>query len=89
MVPLLKGEIKHSWGFQKHRERLDENESLRITNIKFETREGSVKEELEKLRTSKKRVKVNFGRVNKDKKVIVRKIVRASSRGVGEVKKKG
>ena len=54
MVPLLKGEIKHSWGFHKRRERLDENESLRITNTKFETREGSVKEELERLRTSKK-----------------------------------
>jgi hypothetical protein len=46
-----------------------------------------VKEELERVRTLKKRVKVNFGRVNKDKKVIVRKIVRASSRGVGDVKK--
>ena len=68
---------------------MDENESLRITNMKFETREGSVKEELERVRTLKKRVKVNFGRVNKDKKVIVRKIVRASSRGVGEVEKKG
>jgi len=68
---------------------LDENESLRITNMKFETREGSVKEELERVRTLKKRVKVNFGRVNKDKKVIVRKFVRASSRGAGEVDKKG
>ena len=81
MVPLLMCEIKHSWGFQKRRECLDENESLRITNMKFETREGSAKEELERVRTLKKRVKVNFGRVNKDKKVIVRKIVRASSRG--------
>ena len=42
--------------------------------MKFETREGSVKEELERVRTLKKRVKVNFGRVNKDKKVIVRKM---------------
>ena len=54
MVPLLTCEIKHSRGFQKRKERLDENESLRITNIKFETREGSVKEELERVRTLKK-----------------------------------
>jgi len=47
-------EIKHAWGFQKRKERLDENKSLRITNIKFETQEGSVKEELERLRTLKK-----------------------------------
>ena len=47
-------EIKHSRGFQKRRECLDENESLSITNMKFETREGSVKEELERLRTVKK-----------------------------------
>ena len=46
--------------------------------MKFETREGSVKEELERVRTLKKRVNVNFARLNKDNTVIVRKIVRAS-----------
>ena len=60
------------------------NKSLRITKIKFETFEGSANKEING-QEHLKSANMDFGRVNKAKKVIVVRKVRESSKGMGEV----